>query len=134
MTRRINKYLDFLYELISSQQYSFDENLFNQLPTSPGIYRIFKVDSNWKSTLRAGRTKTGQEGLQQRIYRNHYQGNQNGNIRQQLIAKGICNDLNDTKKFLEVKCKVQILVIEDAEERKWAEYFMLSILQPELCD
>jgi len=37
MTGRTNKYLDILLGLISNPQFSFDENLFTQLPKSPGI-------------------------------------------------------------------------------------------------
>jgi len=38
------------------------------------------------------------------------------------------------KLWMKHKAAVRFLIIEDDEIRKWAEYFMLSILQPEHCD
>lgn len=61
-------------------------------------------------------------------------GNQQGNLRSQLVASGICSDLDAAKEFVRKRCSVQILVIENDDERKWAEYFMLSILRPEFSD
>lgn len=71
--------------------------------------------------LRAGRTKTAAGGLHQRIYRNHLHGNQSGNLRQQLVSKGVCAEISETKAWIYANCVVQFAVVEDDEMRRWVE-------------
>jgi hypothetical protein len=61
-------------------------------------------------------------------------GQQPGNLRSQLVQSGTCSDIKMAKLWMKHKAAVRFLIIEDDEIRKWAEYFMLSILQPEHCD
>ncbi len=42
--------------------------------------------------------------------------------------------MEGAKEFLREDCQVQVLVIPDETERKWAEYFMLSVLRPVYSD
>lgn len=134
MQSRINKNLDYLLPLISSKQYSFDENLRGSLPENHGVYRIFEDGSDWDSSLRIGRSKFGDRGLRQRVYQNHFMGNQEGNIKAQLVKAGKFRNQGEAKQYLKEKCKVQFILIEDENERKWAEHFIISVLQPEFSD
>ncbi len=120
--------------LLAAPVLRFDPNLRAHLPVAHGIYRIFEVEADPALTLRAGRTKSAAEGLRQRIYQNHYQGDQAGNIRAQLVRAGRCPSSYAAKEFLRESCAVQFLVIEDEEERKWAEHFMLAVLRPDESD
>jgi uncharacterized protein YrrD len=61
-------------------------------------------------------------------------GNQAGNLRAQLAADGACADLESAKQFIRESLVVQVLVVEDAQERAWLEHFMLGVLQPRYCD
>jgi hypothetical protein len=118
-----------LCQLIDSPSLRFDKKLRSNLPEKQGIYRIF-VENEPQATLRAGRTKSASNGLRQRVYQNHFQGDQLGNLRGQMVGNGRCKDLKAAKQYLKDHCLVQVLAIEDDEDRKWAEYFMLSVLRP----
>ena len=122
------KYLD---QLLASPFFRFDDKLHSSIPEKPGIYRIFLKSSG--ETIRAGSTVKS-DSLLQRIYQNHLMGNQQGNIRAQLIKSGLCDDLSDAKTYLKENCMVQWLVIENPNDRKWAEHFMLSVLRPRFSD
>ena len=117
--------------LLNAPVLRFDSRLRGLLPDSHGIYRIFEIEEEPFRTLRAGRTKRAVEGLRQRVYQNHFQGDQTGNIRAQLVRAGRCQSSEAAKAFLRERCAVQILVIEDEAERKWAEHFMLAVLRPD---
>ena len=130
---RTNHFREVIQRLLNSEPYPFDERLRGRLSEEQGLYRIFlKAERN--GTLRAGRTKTAAGGLRQRVYQNHLMGNQNGNLRQQLVRAGICRDIVDAKDFIRQQCVVQTLTIPDSNERKSAEHFMLAILQPQFTD
>lgn len=126
----IVKNRSYLEELIASQGHRFDSQLRSFLPSEPGIYYISNI---YGEILRAGSIKTS-DSLKQRIYQNHFMGNQTGNIRSQLVKEGTCKDLIDAKTYLKEKCVVKWKVILDINDRKWAEHFMLSILQPKFSD
>lgn len=129
---RIARARQLLLEMIGSSGFRFDEQL-RKLPGKQGIYRIF-AESEPDITLRAGRTKTAAGGLRQRVYNNHFMGDQQGNFRQQMVDSGRCANLEAAKQFLKDNCRVQLVVIDDAVERKWIEHFILSILRPIHCD
>ena len=124
---RIEANRTYLERLIAVPHYRFDSGLHSSLPEKPGLYRIC-VDSSGE-VLRAGSTKTS-DSLRQRVYKNHFMGNQPGNIRSQLVNAGVCSNLNIAKDFLRDSCSVQWVEIQGNEERKWAEHFILSTLQP----
>ncbi len=128
------RYIDYLKILVYSESYSFDENLENSLLAEHGVYRIFENGAGWSPSLLVGRTKSTADELRYRVYQNHYLGKQRGNIKAQLVKSKRCADLGRAKEFLEEKCQVQFIIIEDEIERKWAEHFILSILQPEFTD
>lgn len=134
MQARIEENLDLLRALLNASELPFDQKLRSSLPESHGIYRIFEVGSDWSSSLRVGRTKSAGSGLRQRIYQNHLMGDQSGNIRAQLASRGRCANLDAAKEFLRERCRVQILVIKDDQQRKWTEHFALSVLQPDFSD
>ena len=84
--------------------------------------------------MRAGKTKTAAGGLRQRVYRNHYMGDQTRNLRAQLVQQGMCKSMEDTKPWIRSNCVVQYAIIEDDATRPWVEYMMLAVLQPKYCD
>jgi hypothetical protein len=120
--------------LLNAPLLRFDDRLRSKLPDKHGIYVIYRIDTPEPIIIRAGRTKTAVEGLRQRIYRSHFMGNRHGNIRAQLVRGGVCPDVIATKSWIQTNAAVRFLVIEDDEQRKWAEHFMLSVLRPEYCD
>lgn len=61
-------------------------------------------------------------------------GNQNGNLRQQLVRDGTCEDLSGAKAWIGTNCDVQFIEILDNLTRSSAETFMLSIFRPKYCD
>lgn len=130
MQKRQSELNTILERLLNSEEYAFDSMLHGILPDSPGIYAIKIKRADDGTYFRAGRTDIS---LKQRIYRNHYMGNQNGNLRQQLVRDGIVDDITATKRWIQDNCFVQFLVIEDDLIRQMAEYFMLSILRPKYC-
>ncbi len=128
------RYAEYVKELVFSEQYGFDENLEGALPLKPGIYRILEDGSDWDSSLFVGRTRTTTDELRYRVYQNQYLGNSKSNIKAQLVKSKRFKDQEEAKKYIEEKCRVQFIIIEDDNERKWAEHFILSILQPEFGD
>jgi hypothetical protein len=128
--QRIGEAKSVLDRLLSAPRLSFDETLHSRLPDSKGLYAIHVEDEPAGQILRAGRTDTG---LRQRVYKNHLMGDQAGNLRAQLVKEGACADLVEAKAWIQRNCRVQFVVVEDEEHRKWAEHFMLAILRPKHC-
>lgn len=122
-----------LRQLLLSSPLKFDESLHGKLPEAQGVYRIFN-GAQPGETIRAGRTKTAAGGLRQRVYRNHFMGDQKGNLRAQLVADRVCADIESAKLFIRENLVVQVLVVENDQERTWLEHFMLGVLQPRFCD
>jgi len=133
-TERTEQLTTILVQLLTSDYIPFDERLHGRLPKRPGIYAIYAKTAPTAEVLRAGRTKTAADGLRQRIYQNHFQGNQNGNLRRQLVDNGACASIHDTKRWIRANCVVQFTLVEDNEMRQWAEYMMLAVLRPRYCD
>jgi hypothetical protein len=122
-----------LGRLLSAAVIRFDDACRSALPEMHGIYRIFDP-LHPEATIRAGRTKTAVGGLRQRVYQNHLMGDQPGNLRSQLVSAGICSDLGTAKHYVRSTLAVQYLVVDNPDERKWLEYFMLGVLMPQFCD
>ncbi len=118
-----------LKKLAQSEKLKIDENLKGKLTDENGVYRFSLIDGN--VTLKVGRTDTS---LKQRIITNHYNGDQPGNIRMQLVKNSYVKDFDASKKYLEEKCNLQYLVIENDDKRKWSEHFIISMLQPKFSD
>lgn len=122
-----------LAQLLRSPVIRFDDRCRSALPEVHGVYRIFDPMKPHE-TVRAGRTKTAAGGLRQRVYQNHLMGDQTGNLRAQLVTDGVCSDLEAAKRLMRGSLAVQILAVEDEEERTWLEHFMLCVLRPRYCD
>lgn len=133
MQQRISHYTSLLGKLISAQDFCFNNKLRKNLPEKPGIYRILEGGASWDSSLRVGRTDA-QNGLRQRVYRNHFMGSQSGNIKAQLVKAGRFSTQNEAKDYLSNSCRVQFIVVENEDERKWLEHFIISVLQPQFSD
>lgn len=131
---RVREGQQWLNELIAQTPLRFDSKLRSSLPELHGVYRIVDSHGSASSTLRVGRTKQAIGGLRQRVYGNHYMGNQSGNLRAQLVRGGRCSSLEETKRYIQDNCEVQFVIIEPDDARKWAEYFLLSVLRPDFSD
>lgn len=128
---RISGLMPVVDRLLNAPVVSFDNKLRSKLPPGPGIYTISRKDAVPGAYLRAGKTD---KSLKQRIYQNHFMGDQAGNLRWQLVKDGACGSLDETKPWICGNCVVRFLVIEDGKERSLAEHFMLSVLQPKYAD
>jgi hypothetical protein len=51
-----------------------------------------------------------------------------------MVAEGQCKDLSEAKDFLRKRCKVQFIVLQDDNDRKWAKHFILRVIQPRYSD
>lgn len=116
-------------ELLSAKMCGFRNLTPSTLPGEPGIY-VITTDSG--EILRAGRTEN--QGLCDRIYRNHLMGSQAGNLRAQLVKDGTVADLKEAKQWIRQNCLVQFLRKNRLDDKsikmKWAEHFMLAVLRP----
>lgn len=99
------------------------------IPDSPGLY-VITVEKD--EVLRAGRTDL--QTLRDRVYRNHLMGNQQGNLRQQLVRANYCTDLESAKDWIRQHCTVRVVeanwLSENGLDQRWAEHFILAIFQP----
>jgi hypothetical protein len=131
---RIKEVDRILGSLLGAPRLKFDRNLRSSLPERHGLYAISLIGAEEGEVLRSGRTKTASGGIRQRVYGNHFMGNQKGNLRCQLVADGVCSSIADTKRWIGTHCVVQYTIIDDDEARRWAEYYVLSALRPRYCD
>lgn len=118
-----------LFRLLRSTAIRFDNGVRNALPEAHGVYRIFDPTEP-NETIRAGHTESAAGGLRQRLYQNHFMGDQSGNLRAQLVADGVCRDMAAAKQFIRQKLAVQLLVIENGDDRTSLERFILAVLKP----
>ncbi|MGH9469709.1 MAG: hypothetical protein ACRD1N_05125 [Terriglobia bacterium] len=123
-----------LGRLLDAPKLHFDITLRSRLPETHGIYAISLMDAPPGAYLRAGRTNSAAGGLRQRVYQNHLMGDQKDNLRAQLAKDGQCPDLDHAKIWIREHCCVQVLVIENDDERQWAEHFILAVLRPKYGD
>lgn len=131
---RLRECQQILDQLLAGPKVPFNDEIRSRLPTEHGLYAIHHREAVGGDVLRAGRTKTASGGLRQRIYQNHLMGDQQGNLRSQLVADGTCLNLEQAKSWIQRNCLVQFIAVKDDRLRAWAEYFMLSILRPKHCD
>jgi hypothetical protein len=127
LTERVGELTRIVERLLSSPELLFDSSLRSNLPEEPGLYAIYVREAG--EYIRAGRADAA-GGLRQRVYQNHFMGDQEGNLRSQLVRSGRCSSLEDAKSWIRNNCAVRVLVVRDDEERRWGEHFMLSVLRP----
>ena len=131
INERINKDSIIIDSLLKSPKLPCKNSTPSQLPNTPGIYVFFNHSSE---AIRGGRKDD--QTLRDRIYRNHLMGNQQGNLRVQLIKSGVCQCMDEAKKWIRNQYVVQYLELQEIEKMDfkmhWAEHFMLAILQPKL--
>ncbi len=121
-----------LFSLVSSQQISFDDNLYETLPTTGGIYRVFEKDSTWKESLYIGQTGN----LRSTIYKTLLIGDSTYHtLRDNLnLESKFPNEKKAFEKYLRDNARVQYLEIADKDQRTLVEYFVISVLDPEYND
>ncbi len=128
---RMAKWETVLDALLSSPQVPFDDALRSQLPNRKGIYAISKRGAPVGEYLHAGRTKT--QSLQHRILVQHFtQGGDKarGDLVQKVQDRGHAMDKKGAQAWIRDNCLVQCVEEENDENRKWAEHYILSVLQP----
>ena len=108
VAERLDQCRRVLDELLKAPKLSFDETLRSKLPERHGLYAIYVKEAPPGDVLRAGRTKSAAGGLRQRTYQNHLMGNQQGNLRSQLVRDGQCRDLDEAKVWIRENCLVQL--------------------------
>jgi hypothetical protein len=131
----VEKHLSELVEII--------ERLLDQTPTPyrsvkpssfPETRGVYLIASSQGEVIRAGKTGSGNATFRDRLYRNHLMGNQDGNLRAQLVGSGECSDMENAKRWIRENCSVRYLEIDDSSTRANLEHFMLAILEPKYCD
>lgn len=123
----LNEGRQIVEKILKARKYSFHNMTPSDLPDKPGIYVISQKES--VEILRVGRTDD--QTLRDRIYRNHLMGNQQGNLRAQLVKSGICQNMEEAKKWIRDHCEVQFLEKDQIGlDMRWAEHFLLAVLRP----
>ena len=117
--------------LLNQAPVSYGQATPASFPETRGVYVIFTSQGE---VIRAGKTGAGNATLRERLYRNHLMGNQSGNLRAQLVASGVCIDIERAKDWIRNNCSVRFLEVSDSQTRANLEHFILAVLQPRFCD
>ena len=126
----LGKYVELLDKLINAEQISFEGITPSSLPYTAGVYRIFEDQSADQSVY------IGQTGnFRERLYSNHLMGNPQASVlKRKLIARKVFTNAESVKQYFFDMCSIQILEIDDEQERKYFEHFAIAILRPEYND
>ncbi len=128
---RVEELMPVLMQLLNAPFVEFGKGLRARLPSARGVYAISRKDARPGEYLRAGKTD---KSLKQRIYQNHWMGDQDGNLRKQLVKGGDCVSFQATQGWICENCRLQFLVIEDNRTRTLAEHFIIAVLKPKYVD
>jgi len=127
----IQRYLVELKALLSSEKLRFDEELHGKLTLAPGVYRVFRTEEDWMTTMYVGRSVN----LKDRIYYNLLMGDAGAHtLKNKLINSDVCREERDAKMYLKESCMCQYRVIEEKRERGLFEHFAIAVLKPEFND
>ncbi len=128
---RISKFSSLLQELVEAPVIAFINLKPSDLPTQPGVYRIFETVDESQATIYIGRS----ENLSNRIYRNHLMGNTEAStLKKKLVKSGKFTDAKAVKPFLRQECSLQYVVLLDQKERIMFEHFSVALLEPRFND
>ena len=116
-----------LGRLLNAPFVEFGKGLRAALPPRARHLAISQKDAAPGEYLRAGKTD---KSLRQRIYQNHWMGDQDGNLRKQLVKGRDCVSFDLTQAWICEHSRSQVLVIEAHRERTLAEHFVVAILKP----
>lgn len=117
-----------LDELLAAPQLRFDSALRAAVPAQPGIYRILKPQSDWRTSVYVGKSRD----LRRRLYGDHFTGNRKSStLKRKLIGNGLFVDEAGVERFLASECVVQFLVVQGGVERSFLEHFAIAILRPD---
>jgi hypothetical protein len=122
-----------LRKLPAAERVPFNTKLLSLLPREHGLYAIAYKGAPSCEFLRAGKSDTGKDGLQGRIWKQHYQtGGSRGDLIERVKdEKGL--DPRGAKKWIEDNCEVQWVEVPDKNVRNWVEHYVLAILRPIWC-
>ena|SRR5215471_1532867 len=127
MDTLIAAYHQFLVELLAVEPSPFDDGLRNKLPTTGGIYRIFKRGWGWQDTIYVGAARH----LRKQIYVYDYAGScSESTLKRRLIGDALFSDEKAVQMFLEAKCYVQFKEVLDDDERDCLKQFSTAVLKP----
>ena len=127
MENKIEKYRSKLNELLEKEKNDFDNNLRKKLPSTSGIYRIFRKRSIGNETIYLGMSKN----LKNRVDSQHFKGNLGSSTLRKKLSKILPPE--EISSFLSEECYVQFIDIK-MEELHCYEHFFVSMLCPELND
>ena len=142
LEKRKTQCAEILDNLVAAQPFPFDDHLKSHLPEKHGLYAITRKDaSGGVEYLYAGRSHSGATGLRRRIWEDHFndRGGASGSDLPDLVAKrqlGIPDGASKRRNcekaaaYIRENCQVQWLEVKDSDLRRWAEHYVLSILQP----
>lgn len=143
--QRKAQYETILDNLLAAPALRFDNKLRSQLPPTHGLYVITRNSGPQQvEYLHAGRSRTAAEGLRSRIWDQHFCGGGRGaaaDLVQKVIDHehtqlGILRSHADkvsraiAQKWIQEKCLVQWIALDDPDLTGWAEHYVLSILCP----
>ena len=128
MDELILKYRRKLDELLAAPKLSFGSTLRRALPDDAGIYRIFRRQSDWRSSVYVGQSSS----LRRRLCDDHLAGNRSSStLKRKLINAGLFSNEASVQRFLTSDCVVQTLLVPDKVERAFIEHFAIAMLRPE---
>ena len=130
MLSRIRELTESVILLVSRPRIRFDENLRGQLPVTCGVYRITELNSDWRQTLYVGRTTN----LQQRLYHDLWQGNEQTHSLNRTLLRGGLENREAVVQYLRTRCAIQFLEIRDERACCWLEHFAIATLRPKWND
>jgi hypothetical protein len=124
----------FLRDLVQARAVRFDSRLPALLPKTHGLYAISMIGAPDGEYLHAGKTKKGRSGLLGRVWQQHYQiGGSPGDLLEKVRARGHGGSAEEAREYIRHNCQVQWLVVENEDQRDWAEHYVLAMLKPIWC-
>jgi excinuclease UvrABC nuclease subunit len=128
---RISKFSSLLQVLVDAPVIAFINLKPADLPTKPGVYRIFETDDELPATIYVGES----ENLSNRIYGNHLMGNTEAStLKKKLVKSGKFTDTKAVKEFLRAECSLQYVVLLEQKERIMFEHYAVAMLEPRFND
>lgn len=128
VNQRTDACKDWLVHLLSRPKLTFDSSLDLLLPKEGGVYHIAEKGPKRRS-LYVGET----DNLRNRILRDHL-NRRNSAIKKKLIKSKRFRSEKRAKEYLQKRCFVQYVLIEDERFRTLVKHFVISMLNPKLND
>lgn len=128
VNRRTDVCKDWLIHLLSRPKLTFDSTLDLLLPKEGGVYHIGKKGTE-EHSLYVGETSN----LRNCVLKGHL-NRRNSFIKKKLIESKMLRSEERAKQYLQKRCFVQYVLIENARFRTLVKHFVISVLNPKLND